>query len=84
MQVEFHIIKEFRPRILIGLEVMLDYEIDPKVSSLTGTIRSNLPSFPLQHPYQPFQSVLIRSSKRIIVPGRSIVAIKIKYYMADG
>jgi hypothetical protein len=61
---------------------MLDYDIDLCLSTLEGSTHGY--KFALDAPYRPFKSVLVKVSKRVVVPGRTATIIPIKSAMVPG
>jgi hypothetical protein len=67
LDVEFHVVKDFTPGLLLGLDTMIDYDIDLCLSTLEGSVRSY--KFALDAPYRPFKSVLVKTTKKVTIPG---------------
>jgi hypothetical protein len=82
LDVEFHVVKGFTPGLLLGLDTMLDYDIDLCLSTLEGSTHGY--KFALDAPYRPLKSVLIKVSKRVVFPGRTATVIPIKSAMVPG
>jgi hypothetical protein len=82
LDVEWHVMRDFKPGLLLGLDTMIDYDIDLCLSELTGSTRGF--KFGLDIPYRPFRSVLIKTSHRVVVPGRTATVIPVQSAMAPG
>jgi hypothetical protein len=82
MDVEWHVMRDFKPGLLLGLDTMLDYDIDLCLSDLTGTAHGF--QFDLDAPYRPFRSVLVKTSRKVIVPGRTATVIPVTSAMVCG
>jgi hypothetical protein len=82
MDVERHVLRNFKPGLLLGLDTMIDYDIDLCLSDLTGS--SNGFQFDLDVPYRPFISVLIKLRERTVVPGSTATVIPVKSAMLPG
>jgi hypothetical protein len=82
LDVEFHVMKDFTPGLLLGLDTMIDYDIDLCLSALEGSVRSY--KFALDAPYRPFKSVLVKTTKKVTVPGRTATVIPVHSAMASG
>jgi hypothetical protein len=82
MDVEWHVMRNFKPGLLLGLDTMLDYDIDLCLSDLTGTAHGF--RFDLDVPYRPFRSVLVKTSRKVTVPGRTATVIPVTSAMVSG
>jgi hypothetical protein len=81
--VEVHVLDDFQPGLLIGLDAIRDYGMDILTSKMLGCLQGL--TFPLFSTASPkFQNVKVFSSKRLIVPGRSTVPIPITTACMDG
>ena len=82
--VEFHVINDFKPKFLLGRDVITDYNMDLFLTEDTGTINvGEQPfEFALEEPYQAYKSVLVRARERTKIPGRSWQAISVRSFMA--
>jgi hypothetical protein len=82
MDVEWHVMRNFKPGLLLGLDTMIDYDIDLCLSDLTGTAHGF--RFDLDVPYRPFRSVLVKTSRKVTVPGRTATVIPVTSAMVSG
>lgn len=83
IDVEFHAIRNFSGKVLIGLDAILDYGIDISVGSREAKIEDL--TFPLFcPPSRKFKKLEVKSSERVIIPGETNQAISIKSSMIDG
>jgi hypothetical protein len=82
IDVEWHVMWDFKPGLLLGLDTMIDYEIDLSLSDLKGTTHGF--QFDLDTPYRPFRSVLIKTSRKVTVPGRTATVIPVTSAMVCG
>jgi hypothetical protein len=81
LEVEFHVMQNFTPGLLLGLNTMLDYDIDLCLSRLEGSVREYM--FALDAPYRPFRSVLVKAAKKVTVPGRTATVIPVQSAMVS-
>jgi hypothetical protein len=82
LDIEFHVMKDFAPGLLLGLDTIIDYDIDLCLSDLEGSARGY--KFALDAPYRPFRSVLVKTAKKIRVLGRTATVIPVKSAMLPG
>jgi hypothetical protein len=83
--IEVHILKNFSPGLLLGLDALRDYEIDIATSKMSGHFRSQGLSFPLfSHSAPKFQTVKVFSTKRVVVPGRSTIPVPVQTACMEG
>jgi hypothetical protein len=82
LDVEFHVMRDFAPGLLLGLDTMIDYDVDLCLSDLEGSARGY--KFALDAPYRPFKSVLVKTAKKVIIPGRTATVIPVKSAMLPG
>jgi hypothetical protein len=82
VDVEWHVMRDFKPGLLLGLDTMIDYDIDLCLSDLTGTVHGF--QFSLDTPYRPFRSVLVKTSRRVTVPGGTATVIPVTSAMVRG
>jgi hypothetical protein len=82
LDVEFHVMQDFTPGLLLGLDTMLDYDIDLCLSRLEGSVREY--KFALDAPYRPFRSVLVKAAKKVTVPGRTATVVPVQSAMVSG
>lgn len=78
--IEVYVVEYFAVPLLIGLDALKDYGIELSTNFLAGSIptEGNNLLFPLSCDSGRYQSVLVKSSERIVIPGRVAQAIKIK------
>ena len=83
LDVEFHVIENFAPKVLIGRDAITDYNIDLLLSENVGCANAaKIPfNFDLEEPYESFKSVLVRSKDKVTIPGRSWKCIATKSFM---
>jgi hypothetical protein len=82
MDVEWHVMRNFKPGLLLGLDTMIDYDIDLCLSRLEGSTHGY--KFALDVPYRPFKSVLVKVSRQFVVPRRTATVIPVKSAMVPG
>jgi hypothetical protein len=82
MDVEWHVMRNFKPGLLLGLDTMIDYDIDLCLSKLEGSTHGY--QFALDVPYRPFKSVLVKVSRRVVVPGRTATVVPVRSAMVPG
>jgi hypothetical protein len=83
--VEVHLVENFSPGLLLGLDAIRDYQMDLLMSSMTGRIDHAGLSFPLySHAAPKFQKVRIFTSQKVTIPGRSTMPVRIKSVMQEG
>jgi hypothetical protein len=82
MDVEWHVMRNFKPGLLLGLDTMIDYDMDLCLSKLEGSTHGY--KFALDVPYRPFKSVLVKVSRQFVVPGRTATVVPVKSAMVAG
>jgi hypothetical protein len=82
VNVEWHVMRNFKPGLLLGLDTMIDYDVDLCLSKLEGSTHGY--KFALDVPYRPFKSVLVKVSKRFVVPGRTATVVPVRSAMVPG
>jgi hypothetical protein len=82
--VEFHVVKDFVAKVLLGLDYILDYSIDLSLPNRLATFGRYGITFQLHcPPHRRFQSVRVFCAKDVTVPGRTIQAISMSSAMAN-
>jgi hypothetical protein len=82
--VEFHVVKDFAAKVLLGLDYILDYSIDLSLPNRLATFGRYGITFQLHcPPHRRFQSVRVFCAKDVTVPGRTIQAISMSSAMAN-
>jgi hypothetical protein len=82
MDVERHVMRNFKPGLLLGLDTMIDYDMDLCLLKLEGSTHGY--KFALDVPYRSFKSVLVKVSRRVVVPGRTATVVPVKPAMVPG
>jgi hypothetical protein len=82
IDVEWHVMKGFKPGLLLGLNAMIDYDIDLCLSELQGSLRSY--TFALDVLYCPFRSILVKTRRRVVVPGGTATVLSVTSAMVSG
>jgi hypothetical protein len=82
VDVEWHVMRNFKPGLLLGLDTMIDYDMDLCLSKLEGSMHGY--TFALDVPYRPFKSVLVKVSRRFVVPGRTATVVPVRSAMVPG
>jgi hypothetical protein len=82
IDVQWHVMRNFKPGLLLGLNAIIDYDIELWLSKLQGLLRTF--TFRLDVPYRPFRSVLIKTRRKAIVPGQTATVIPVTSAMVSG
>jgi hypothetical protein len=81
--VEIHLVPDFAPGFLLGLDAIKDYEMDILTGTMTG--RLNNLEFPLfTHASPRFSNVRIFTAQKFTIPGRCTMPIRIKGALQEG
>lgn len=87
LDIEAYIVKEFTAGILIGLDALIDYNIDLSLPGHTATVSSSGTEycFPLlSQPSEKPLRIKIMASEAVTVPGRTSMAVGLKGRMREG
>lgn len=84
--VELHIVKNFPAGLLIGLDAILDYDIDISMGHREASIIDPVTGDPLTlplfcPPHRKFQNVVIKASERVVIREQQTYAIGFKSAM---
>ena len=78
LNIEFHLVKNFEHKILLGMDTLSDYRIDFYLSMKRAQLGSL--SYPINYD-QKFKTILVREKSNVTIYGKSCKKIPIKSHM---
>jgi len=82
--IEVHLVRNFKPGILIGLDAITDYGIQMDIPRGTASIPHQQFEYALETGVSPRSSVFVKVAKATVIPGRCLQKVQVKSAMAEG